>query len=84
MKARVSNLCRTEAEWAKTDFVPLSGEFVIYTPDKTHEYARVKVGDGVTPLSRLAFFTESAVEAILAEYKQAAVADAGRISDYFN
>ena len=40
MKARVSQLHKTEADWNRlSSFVPLSGEFIIFDPDKTHEYA---------------------------------------------
>ena len=83
MKARVSNLCKTEAEWNKLNFIPLSGELIVYMPDERYEYARLKVGDGKTPLQLLAFFTEACVEQKMAEQQKATIVDAGRISDYF-
>jgi hypothetical protein len=83
MKARVSNLAKTEAEWDKLNFTPLVGEFIIYIPDENYNYARVKVGDGITPLHQLSFFTDAVINVKLAEYQQASVCDAGYISDYF-
>ena len=36
-------------------FVPLAGEMVIYGPDETHPYCRIKIGDGKTKLGTLDF-----------------------------
>ena len=83
MKARVSNLCNTEAGWNKLNFTPLPGELIVYDPDEKHSYARLKVGDGKTSLHQLPFFTETYVDVKLAELQLIATADAGRISDYF-
>ena len=83
MKARVSNLYKTEAEWNKLDFTPLPGELIVYAPDEKCNYARAKVGDGTTTLHKLPFFTEADITAKLAEFQFATVTDAGRISDYF-
>lgn len=83
MKARVSNLYKTEAEWNKLSFTPLDGELIVYAPDEKYSYARLKVGDGKTSLQLLPFFTDACVEAKLAEYMHAKVSDAGKISDYF-
>lgn len=83
MKARVSQLHRTEAEWAKlVDFIPLSGEFIIFDPDKQHSYARLKIGDGVTKLSRLPFFIDSAIDDHTTKRRLNEIIDAGRVSDY--
>lgn len=36
----------TEQNWEEaTSFVPKKGELIIYTPDDTHSYPRIKVGD---------------------------------------
>ena len=57
MKARVSQLYKTEAEWAKLpDFTPLRGEFIVFAPDERHSYARMKIGDGISLLVDLPFF----------------------------
>lgn len=38
----------TEENWNRvTDFIPGKGELIIYNVDDTHEYPRIKVGDGV-------------------------------------
>jgi hypothetical protein len=83
MKARVSNLYKTETEWNRLDFTPLPGELIVYAPDEKYTYARAKVGDGTTTLHELPFFTEASITAKLAEFQFTAVADAGIISDYF-
>ena len=82
MKARVSNLFKTEAEWNKLNFIPMAGEFVIYAPDEYYAYARLKVGDGNTPLVELPFFTDESINAHLSEYKHATISDAGNITAY--
>ena len=28
--------------------IPQNGEFIVYSPDESHQYPRIKVGDGVT------------------------------------
>lgn len=82
MKARVSQLHKTEAEWARlTDFVPMAGEFIIFAPDKTHSYARLKVGDGVTKLQDLDFFIDSAIDHHTTKRRLNEVIDAGRIKN---
>ena len=44
----------TEANWNKVpNFVPLDGEFIIYSVDNEHSYCRLKVGDGTTTISNL-------------------------------
>lgn len=46
----------TEANWDKaTAFVPLAGEIIVYDKDSTHNYARVKIGDGTTKINNLPF-----------------------------
>lgn len=82
MKARISNLHKTEVEWKKlSSFVPETGEFVIYDPDENFNYARIKVGDGVKTINDLDFFINSATADILAEYKYSEIIDSGRITD---
>ena len=45
-----------EANWLLVpNFVPLAGELIIYSPDGTHGYCRLKVGDGSTSISNLQF-----------------------------
>jgi len=80
MKARVSHLYRTEAEWSKLpNFVPLRGEFIVFAPDDQHSYARMKIGDGNTLLVNLPFFGITELE----DPRRAnQVIDAGCIADY--
>lgn len=57
MKARISQLYKTEAEWLKLPkFKPLPGEIIIFAPDDDHSYARMKIGDGNNLLINLPFF----------------------------
>jgi hypothetical protein len=82
MKARVSNLIKTEEEWLKLNFKPLAGELIIYAPDKVHAYPRLKVGDGSHTLHDLPFAIEAIAYEALSKYQQAECYDAGRITDY--
>ena len=83
MKARVFNLHNKEAEWQEwLDWPPGAGEIVVYDPDETYEYARIKIGDGITPLKDLPFFIDSAVETILQNISYVECIDSGRIPKY--
>ena len=63
-----------EAHWnLATGFIPKKGEIVIYDADEFHAYNRVKIGDGVKPVSvnqdsyhddALPFFLENKVQII--------------------
>jgi len=82
VKARVSQLCKTEAEWAALlDFVPLAGEVIIFSPDKHYKYARTKVGDGKTKLRDLPFFIDSSINDFITNHFDMVI-DAGRVTDY--
>lgn len=49
----------TAENWAKaTNFIPKAGELIIYDPDETNEYARVKIGDGEKTVGDLPFIDE--------------------------
>lgn len=83
MKARISQLHRTEAEWSKLpQWIPEAGELVVYDPDDQHEYARIKVGDGRRNLKELDFFVDSAINLLLQKISYADTIDGGRITDY--
>jgi hypothetical protein len=48
-----------EANWNKAvGFVPLDREIIIYKADENYSTARIKVGDGVTPVQDLPFVTK--------------------------
>jgi hypothetical protein len=62
IKTRIQLKSDTEANWNKAGpkegsngFVPLSGELIVYTPDATHPFSRLKVGDGGTNVVALPF-----------------------------
>lgn len=56
VQARIQHKHDTEANWNKaTGFIPKAGELIIYDVDADHEYARVKIGDGVTAIDQLNF-----------------------------
>ena len=83
MKARVSQLHKTEAEWNNLpNFVPIEGEFIIFDSDSRHSYARLKIGDGITKLKELPFFIDSAIDDHNNKRKVNEVIDAGRVTDY--
>jgi hypothetical protein len=79
MKARVSQLYKTEAEWARLPkFVPLRGEFIVFAPDDNYSYPRMKIGDGNTLLANLPFFGITELED---PRRGNQAIDAGRIAD---
>lgn len=83
MKARVSQLHKTEAEWQKlASWTPEAGEIVIYDPDTEVNYPRVKIGDGKTSLKNLSFFIDDSIKDYLKQYKYQEIIDGGRITDY--
>lgn len=47
----------TEAQWQiiENNFTPIDGEMIIYSPDVSHSYPRIKIGDGATLLKNLDF-----------------------------
>lgn len=59
-KTRIQHKHDTAENWAKaTTFSPLNGEIIIYDPDATHSYPRVKIGDGKTNVNTLPFIDDS-------------------------
>ena len=82
MKARISMLHKTEYEWnLLPNFIPFSGEFIIFDRDPQYDYIRVKIGDGKTLLQDLPFLVDSALDDFVASL-QNRVFDAGRITNY--
>lgn len=43
----------TEENWAKSNYIPIKGEIIIYSPNK------IKIGDGITKVNDLPFVTEN-------------------------
>ena len=85
MKARISNLHKTEIEWLKLDsWVPEAGELIVYDPDENYTYSRLKVGDGINTLQDLSFFVDKATLALIQKQRYFDIIDAGRVTDYKN
>lgn len=68
IKTRIQLKSDTETNWNKAGpkdnspgFIPLAGELIIYTPDNTHNYSRLKVGDGSTNVTLLPFIDAGTV-----------------------
>lgn len=85
MKARVTHLHRTEAEWSRLlDWKPEAGELVIYDPDEKFNYARIKIGDGHNTLAALPFFVQETAKDLLNTQRYSEVIDGGNITDYID
>ena len=56
INSRIIQKHDTETNWLKaTNFIPKLGELIIYDIDATHDYARIKIGDGTTVVVRYLF-----------------------------
>lgn len=56
VNARVVFKHDTEANWnLATNFAPKAGELILYDPDSTYDYTRIKIGDGTTKVNALPF-----------------------------
>ena len=62
LKTRMKQKHETEANWLKSSLIPLEGEIIIYEPDTSHNYSRLKVGDGVTGVNDLPFLNRDIAE----------------------
>lgn len=83
MKARISQLHKTEIEWLKySNWMPEAGEIIIYDPDTEHNYARIKIGDGKRTLKELDFLIDSTIDDVLKQISFTDVLDGGRITEY--
>lgn len=53
---RIQHKHDTEENWLKaTNFIPLVGEIIVYDADETYNFARIKIGDGITKVNDLPF-----------------------------
>lgn len=83
LNLRIIHTHDIESNWNNcADFVPKSGELIVYDADKDSSYARVKIGDGIHTVSELPFCIDSAVLRLLNFTNNTAHLDAGRITDY--
>ena len=55
VRSRVVLKHETEADWAKSSFVPKQNELVYFDPDELHPFSRYKIGDGETNVNELPF-----------------------------
>lgn len=56
INTRIINKHATAAVWnAKTTFIPLQAEIIVYDKDAEYTYERYKIGDGSTPVTQLPF-----------------------------
>ena len=56
---RIQNKHDTEANWKlATNFIPYTGEIIVYDPDDTYSESRVKIGDGCTKVNDLPFLVD--------------------------
>ena len=59
LTTRVINKHETAENWKKAiNFIPLMAEIIVYEADSIHTQARLKIGDGITPLDELPFYGE--------------------------
>lgn len=71
VNARVIFKHDTEANWnLATNFIPKKGELILYDPDTTYDYTRMKIGDGSAKVSNLPFLFDKLhdLEVNLGEY----------------
>jgi hypothetical protein len=56
INGRIVNKHETESVWNDhPNFIPYKGEIIIYDIDDSHNYERMKIGDGKTKISNLPF-----------------------------
>ena len=72
VNTRIQLKSDTEANWLKAGpkdgsrgFVPLSGELIVYLPDDTHPFSRLKVGDGQTNVVDLLFVDAGSLNGVI-------------------
>ena len=83
LRARLSQLHKTETAWdSLPEFIPFSGELIVFDPDSTHSFARLKIGDGKTLLKDLPFVIDSAILGYFTDIITTGFIDAGRITNY--
>ena len=59
ISSRIIHKHDIEANWLKAvNFIPKQGELIVYDIDSTHDYERMKIGDGATVVSSLPFINE--------------------------
>ena len=76
LNTRIQHKHDTEANWLKaTTFIPKQGEIIVYDIDETHDYERIKMGDGTTNVNALPFVYEPVTEADIMEICGVSIVD---------
>ena len=55
VKGKIIFKHETEADWGQSNYIPEQGEKILYDPDESHNYTRVKYGDGSHTVKDLPF-----------------------------
>ena len=60
----------TQANWEinGVDYIPLAGEIIVYDPDNTFTYPRMKIGDGSKTVEELEFIQAGNISVDLTDY----------------
>jgi len=83
LNARVIHMHDVEANWLlAVNFIPKQGEIIVYDKDEQNDHIRLKVGDGVTAVTDLAFVTDNVLDKYVTWYNDIGFIDSGRISSY--
>lgn len=65
LNSRIVHKHDSESNWNKAiNFVPKQGELIIYDKDETHDYVRLKVGDGTSNVNDLPFIDDTKVDKV--------------------
>lgn len=60
LKTRVQHKHDIEANWSKAiNFIPKAGELIVYDPDDSYKYSRMKMGDGTKTINDLPFVDDT-------------------------
>lgn len=59
LNTRIVHKHETEANWLLSSLIPLQGELIVYDKDSTHDYERIKIGDGSKNVNALPFVDDA-------------------------
>ena len=59
MNVRIRLNGDTEANWEKSNFIPMANEMIVYEADTEHPAPRIKIGNGYDTVSNLPFIAGS-------------------------
>ena len=66
LNSRIQHKHDKEINWDKaTNFIPKQGEIIVYDIDEIYFYERIKIGDGVTPVTNLPFYLVEEVSELI-------------------